>query len=304
MISVIVPVYNVENYLRKCIASIQKQTYTDLEIILVDDGSTDCSGKICDELAAEDSRIIVIHQENGGLSRARNAGLHIANGDYISFVDSDDTIEMEMMQKLLSGIYACKADICMCGSRTITETGKVLAVECLGNQVICDIDTLFSKVILPLRTASWNKLYSRKIALKGDFPVGKIHGEDLVYILSIVDEHTRLSIIDYIGYNYYKRGNSITTMKFNAKSFDEVWCKDKATEIIQSRFPTFYLRALNWPFKARMNMLRKIILSCRYRNQFIIYMRWLIQYETECFNSLSIMRKTEYLFYKIVYKFK
>ena len=98
LISVIVPVYNVESYLEKCIESIQNQSYKSLEIILVNDGSTDSSGDICDKYAAHDKRIKVIHKKNGGLSSARNAGLEVANGDYIAFVDSDDYIEITMYE--------------------------------------------------------------------------------------------------------------------------------------------------------------------------------------------------------------
>ena len=101
MLSIIVPVYNVEKYIGKCIESIVNQTYKDLEIILVDDGSTDNSGKICDEWARKDKRIKVIHKKNGGLSDARNAGLDICTGDYIGFVDSDDYIELNMYEDLL-----------------------------------------------------------------------------------------------------------------------------------------------------------------------------------------------------------
>ena len=101
MISVIVPIYNVEKYLIKCIESIINQTYKDLEIILVDDGSTDSSGKICDEFATKDNRIKVIHKKNGGLSSARNIGLDICKGNYISFIDSDDYIELDMYEKMI-----------------------------------------------------------------------------------------------------------------------------------------------------------------------------------------------------------
>ena len=115
LISVIVPVYKVEKYLRECVDSILAQTYTNLEIILVDDGSPDNCGKICDEYAQNDSRIKVIHQENGGLSAARNAGLDIATGKYIGFVDSDDYAELNMFEELHKRIIENNADLSICG---------------------------------------------------------------------------------------------------------------------------------------------------------------------------------------------
>ena len=118
-ISVIVPVYNVEKYLRKCIESILNQTFREFELILVDDGSTDSSGKICDEYALKDSRIKVIHKENGGASSARNAGLDVAKGEYIGFVDSDDWIEMDMYGELYRLIKENNTDISVCGINNI-----------------------------------------------------------------------------------------------------------------------------------------------------------------------------------------
>ena len=108
LISVIVPVYNVEEYVEKCVLSIINQTYKNLEIILVDDGSTDNSGKICDEIAIKDNRIKVIHKKNGGLSDARNVGIDIAKGDYLGFVDSDDYIDPDMYSILLNNMNNCK----------------------------------------------------------------------------------------------------------------------------------------------------------------------------------------------------
>ncbi|MBO7334370.1 MAG: glycosyltransferase, partial [Lachnospiraceae bacterium] len=115
LISVIVPVFEVEKYLKECIESILNQTYTNLEIILVDDGSPDKCGEICEEYAKTDNRIIVIHHENKGLSSARNRGLDIATGDYIGFVDSDDKIAPDMFEILLNNLKQYDADISICG---------------------------------------------------------------------------------------------------------------------------------------------------------------------------------------------
>ena len=124
-ISIIVPIYNVEKYLRKCIDSILNQSYDNLQIILVDDGSPDNCPKICDEYLNKDNRIQVIHKSNGGLSSARNAGIKVANGKYIAFIDSDDYIELNMIEKLVNAIEKSNADLCICGIRWVNKDGTL-----------------------------------------------------------------------------------------------------------------------------------------------------------------------------------
>lgn len=259
MISVIVPIYNVEKYLRKCVESIQTQSYRDLEIILVDDGSPDGCPVLCDELAKGDSRIKVVHKANGGLSIARNEGMKHVTGDYITFIDSDDTINPEMFESMLRVMTVINADISMCGSQTVTDDGSILTTDRFAEGGVYQSGSLMSEVVLPLKTASWNKLFKRTLISDHQFPEGKIHGEDLVFILDTIDQSTKLVTTGYIGYNYFKRGNSITTSSFNARSFDEVWCKDMAVALVREKFPEFETQALTWSFRARMNMIRGII---------------------------------------------
>ena len=128
-ISVIIPIYNVEKYLEKCIDSVLAQTYRNIEIILVDDGSTDKCADICDSYLKKDSRVKVIHKVNGGLSSARNAGLDIAEGDFISFVDSDDFIEKEMLEKLYEALMEADADMAVCNFRWIDTNGARIAKQ-------------------------------------------------------------------------------------------------------------------------------------------------------------------------------
>ena len=130
-LSIIVPVYKVEKYLPKCLDSILAQTFTDFELILIDDGSPDRCGDICDEYAAKDDRLIVIHQENKGVSAARNAGLDIARGEYIGFVDSDDWIEPEMYETMLATAKESEAEIVACGANHSDETETILFQELL-----------------------------------------------------------------------------------------------------------------------------------------------------------------------------
>ena len=142
LISVIVPIYNVEQYLDRCVKSIVEQTYTNLEIILVDDGSPDNCGAMCDSWAARDNRIKVIHKENGGLSDTRNAGLGIATGDFISFIDSDDWIESAFYEKLLTAIRESNAEVAACATNFVTEDERLIRVRQAATGPIGRMDAL------------------------------------------------------------------------------------------------------------------------------------------------------------------
>ena len=165
LISVIVPVYNVEKYLDKCIQSIVDQTYTNLEIILVDDGSPDNSGAICDEWAEKDNRIKVIHKANGGLSDARNAGLDIATGEYIAFVDSDDYIELDFYDKLYNVIKATNCDISICNLRKVYENNNVSVNNCDTFEITeySTTEAMSALIDDKIRQVVWNKLYKADI---------------------------------------------------------------------------------------------------------------------------------------------
>ena len=215
-ISVIVSVYNVQAYVEKSVNSICNQTYKNLEIILVDDGATDNSGKICDELAIKDSRIRVIHKQNGGLSSARNEGIKIATGEYIAFVDGDDWIDEDMYEGMMSAMLNHDADIAICNYKEIsqkgiwdTSTDEVVVFE--GREtlkVFIEEDVRFQ-----IQNAAWNKLYKR--SLMGDlrFPEGKIF-EDIVYTTKLLAKSGKAVYINKAYYNYiFDRSDSIMNSK-------------------------------------------------------------------------------------------
>ena len=200
-ISVIVPVYNVEPYLRQCIESIQNQTFQDLEIILVDDGSTDGSGKICREYEKNDQRIRVIHKVNGGLGDARNVGLDVAQGGYIGFVDSDDFIDADMYELLYKNAISHKADISMCRDRSVPVAST--ANECCDtNVVVLDgAERIIREIFL-----------SRKTAVAVCFPVD-MTTEDGYIFLDIVRHCHRMVLQNISKYNYRIRSGSITKQR-------------------------------------------------------------------------------------------
>ena len=301
MISVIVPVYNVEKYLRNCLDTIINQTYKDLEIILVDDGSKDSSGLICDEYAKRDSRIKVIHKENGGLSSARNTGLEIAKGDYIAFIDSDDVIEIDMYEKLLNSLETFNSDVSMCGCKIVDENNNILYQDVLENDIY-DINDILENIVLTLKTSAWNKLFKKEIINGIRFPDGRVHGEDLIFILKILNKNIKFSLIEDTCYHYIKHTNSITTGKFSKRSFDEVYCKDEAYHLISDKFPSHKEKCFVWCFRARMNIIRKLFIFKQvkdYKETYNEYKMWIHKNYRYVSKLLKRKEKVEFLLFKL-----
>lgn len=217
-ISVIVPVYNVEKYLSKCVDSIINQTYHNLEIILVDDGSPDRCGEICDEYATKDNRIKVIHKKNGGLSDARNAGIEVAEGGYIAFVDSDDYIASDMMDVLYHRLIKDGSDMALCNFKYIDEKGEEIEERKnkspIKDEVITGIDGMkkLSQDKNWYYVIAWNKLYKKEIFDNIRFPKGKIHEDEFV-IHHIMHACKRISCVALELYYYLQRQGSIMSQK-------------------------------------------------------------------------------------------
>ena len=226
LISVVVPIYNVEKYLTKCIDSIINQTYKNLEIILVDDGSPDNCGKICDEYKKKDNRIKVIHKKNGGLSDARNEGIKIATGKYIGFIDSDDFVSKDMYKKLYDSIKKYDAEISVCSRNILYENGKVVPYCINDGRVIVMDSTEALKKIFGFRDfdmAAWDKLYSIKLFNKIKYPVGRIN-EDYYVTPLLFSKANRIVYIRESLYNYLRRENSITSTK--TIKFDSIYASN------------------------------------------------------------------------------
>lgn len=222
LISIIVPIYNVEKYLPKCIESIMTQTYENIEIILVDDGSTDNSGLICDEYKEKDSRIVVIHKKNGGLSDARNTGTETAKGEYVGFIDSDDYIDKTMYEKLYNAIKQNDADMSICSWVRVDEDGDEIIVENESSPLKDEVingEIALSKVLVNngvFYVTAWNKLYKKDLVKKIKFPVGKIH-EDEFTVHRFMHKCNKIVCISDILYFYLKRSDSITGIKSSDK---------------------------------------------------------------------------------------
>lgn len=210
IISVIVPIYNVEPYLRKCLDSIVNQTYRDLEIILVDDGSPDSCGAICDAYAAQDHRIKVIHKSNGGVASARNAGLDAATGEWIGWVDPDDWIEPDMFSYLLENVQRYAADIAVCSRYEHTQGKSVF----YGWKAPCVLDQEQAMEALlitndPLQNFSWDKLWRRELWNGIRFP-GVTIFEDIRVVYQIFERVEQIVCLPEAKYHYLKREGSIS----------------------------------------------------------------------------------------------
>ena len=201
LLSIIVPVYKVENYLQKCIDSILAQTFTDFELILVEDGSPDGCPALCDAAAAKDARIRVLHQKNGGLSAARNAGLDVARGEWIGFVDSDDYIAPEMYETLYKAVQSTGADLALCDYAAVDEAG----IPCLPPytglaQRIFTGRELLKRATNTMAQPAWNKLYRRAIFAQLRYPEAVVVPKELYY--------------------YVQRGSSIMNGSKTLRHFD------------------------------------------------------------------------------------
>lgn len=239
-LSIIVPVYNVEKYIERCINSILAQTIDSFEIILIDDGSTDGSGEICDKYAQNNHNIIVIHKENAGISTARNVGIEIAKGDFIGFVDSDDWIDKNMYKTLYDLCIRHRADISTC--RTKSTKLELVETQYIGVDEV-DVETLTNKeAILRLYNNDltgycvWNKIFSRELFQGIRFPIGRIY-EDAAIIYKLINKSSLIVVYNCALYNYFIGNISITRSKFSTRRLDVIVTLEELLEFMGKFYP-------------------------------------------------------------------
>lgn len=260
-ISVIIPIYNVEKYLERCVDSVLAQTFTDIELILVDDGSTDSSSAMCDAFAAEDDRIRVIHKQNGGLSDARNAGIEAAAGEYIGFVDSDDYIDADMYEFLYGIAQKENADVAMCelyhcyaGKDIFRHSADYYEVTDSIGAVRCVLESKITSV------TAVNKLYRKELFANLRFRKGKT-AEDAFIMVDLLSKAKTVVITNAQKYYYFHREGSITTKPFNTRDLDAVEAYEynakRALELSDDLADVVLLRRC-W---ARFYILDKMMLS-------------------------------------------
>lgn len=264
LISVIVPVYNVERYLHECVDSILAQTYISLEIILIDDGSSDSSGEICDDYAKKDNRVIVIHKENGGLSSARNAGIDVVGGEYVTFIDSDDYIEKDMIFVLYNNLIKYDANISVCSyyasyvtsNEALIDTNEILVLnkeqaieQCLKGEA--------------LTVSACFKLYEKYIFDKIRYPVGK-YCEDAFVIVDVLSRAEKVVVETTPKYYYRQRKGSI--MHNFKRAEDEIEARKHIFEKLEADYPNLHKAGKIQLLRATYRIFTEIINSKNYRD--------------------------------------
>lgn len=278
LISVIVPVYNVENFLPRCIESILAQTFSNFELILVDDGSPDNCPQLCDRYAEHDKRIRVIHKANGGLSDARNAGLEIARGELIAFVDSDDVVAAQYLEFLYRAIKQNNCDIAVCSYEKFKETVPLNCDSYNNGQIYSGIEMLwriYSKNHTEYveSTVSWNKLYKRELFESIRFPNGKIH-EDEATTYKLYYKAKKVVVIPCKLYFYYQNTEGIMKRKFNVSRLDYL-------EALYDRYCFYDTREMSElaSYTARLLYIFTVDYASLGKNQvedYVAFRRWLI----------------------------
>lgn len=305
-VSVIVPVYNVEEYLPECIDSILGQRFDRFELILVDDGATDGSGAICDSYAAKDSRIRVLHKENGGLSSARNAGIEVASGKYIAFIDSDDVVHKDYLRDMVAIAERENADLVACsffkGEECVwqhTDEARVEALDIrIGREILNKMNE--NDVVV---TVAWNKLYHSKFfkeyALR--YPEGKIH-EDMFLTPQVLYHADKMIITSRRLYFYRQRPNSIMSAAFSLKQLQVLESIEFRISFFQETgFPELMTREYESYIRKIIQMHEKMHME--HSNQYEIHMKQLkkkageILKDKTVFSKLSIKYKIKLLLF-------
>lgn len=258
LISVIIPIYKVEDYLNKCIESVRNQTYSNLEIILVDDGSPDRCGSICDEYVLQDGRIRVIHKTNGGLSDARNAGINIMQGEYVTFIDSDDFVSKYFVENLWMAI---KKTDCEIATSWFLEYHTGDKVACPNRLQVEDIqvlnrEALYEKLLYQdgVEVSAWGKLYRSKLFNGIRYPVGKLY-EDIPTTYLLVEKTDKIAVIPNIDYYYFQRNNSIAQTSFSLKKMDAIKHMSNFKDFIIENYPRLEMAAKCRYFSTVCNIL-------------------------------------------------
>ncbi|MCR0206926.1 glycosyltransferase family 2 protein [[Clostridium] innocuum] len=261
IISVIVPVYNVERYLEKCIDSIISQSFKDIEIILVNDGSTDSSGAICNKYRSIDNRIVVLNKTNGGLSSARNMGIEYCTGKFITFIDSDDTVSENILEKLYYNLINNNCDISVCNVIDIYDDGSMLKNEFNFHEVVSNQEAIRLELESRLTNGyAVAKLFKIELFDSIKFPKNKLY-EDAFIILRLYAKTKKIFISTDQLYNYHRHNNTITTGNFKEKDFDCIKAHLCNYEFIISNYPSLEEQAYYRVIWSYLYILDKIILS-------------------------------------------
>ena len=245
----------------RCVESILNQSYTNLQVILVDDGSPDNCGDLCDSYARKDNRITVIHKENGGLSDARNAGISIAKGELITFIDSDDYVSINYVEELLRIMNRTNADLSMVDLDVVNESTPYSADEKIGEiSIISGRDAIELALKTSFRQSAWGKLYRREVFDTIQFPKGLLY-EDLAIVYNILAVTNRIAISDAKLYKYEVRPGSIMQTSFNINHYNSLVVTDEAMDFVKAQYPEFEMLTNGRRVYSYFTVLRRMLKS-------------------------------------------
>lgn len=260
LVTIIIPVYKVEKYLKKCINSVITQTYSNLEIILVDDGSTDHCGEICDAFAEKDTRIKVIHKANGGLSDARNAGIDVMNGLYVVFIDSDDWVSKYYVENLYRAVKEGKTKLSTSWFIEVDEGDEAIpeAKVSRETEVLTAHDCLYRLFRQDgVEMSAWGKMYHRDLFENLRYPERKLY-EDIPVTYRAIDLAEKVSVIKCVDYYYLQRENSIQYQKFNSNKMDAIVHMQELYEFVEKKYPDLRKAAVCRYFSTVCNLLFQV----------------------------------------------
>lgn len=256
-VSIIVPIYNKEKYLKKCLDSILSQTYPNLEVILVDDGSVDSSLKICQEYAEKDARVVVYSKPNGGVSSARNLGMEKSTGSYLSFVDPDDYLHPECMEQLKNALEAENADLSYCHAMDVEETtGKTRTIsKQSGEYTVIDASRYdwFDKYA---HSVSWGVLYKRELAKDIRFDTDLKIGEDTLFLAKCIRSAQVIVCLDKALYYYFINEDSVTSGKYSRKKLDELLAWKRICNVFQEEPFVYKTAQAGYALRCRMTAIK------------------------------------------------
>lgn len=259
LISIVLPIYNIEDYLQKCMDSLLVQTYQNLEIIMVDDGATDNSGRICDEYLKKDARIKVFHKKNGGLSDARNYGIERAAGEYITCIDPDDYVDPDYIRYLYSLIEKYHTRMSVCQHRVVFDNGSVDEKGASGDEALSD-KTCIERMLYHdvIDTSAWAKLYHRSLFEAVKYPYGKLF-EDIATTYQLMLQCDKIAVGYESKYNYIVRSSSIVNCKFNARKLDLLEMTDRMGKDVVAAYPDLQAAVLRRRVYARFSTLNQML---------------------------------------------
>lgn len=258
-VSIVIPIYNIEKYLRPCLDSILAQTYTDLEVLLVNDGSSDGSGDICHEYQDKDNRFVAIDKENGGAADARNVALDRMTGDYVTFIDGDDYVSPDFIEKLMNLVDNYGAEIAICGWCNVDEKGEI--PFCKNDGTIKQYDTKEAITALLYQedfdTAMWPKLYKRDLFDTIRFPKGNLY-EDIAIIFDVFLGASKVAFVDLANYYYLLRESGTTLKKFTKGKMDLIDVVDHIEQKIVGLYPDLQKATMSKYVRANFHIYMQI----------------------------------------------